>query len=75
MTSRTTNTSTTMHTDQQNKEKQMSSITGSPGSSASTTQVELEISGMTCASCANRIERKLNKMEGCLLYTSDAADE
>ena len=26
--------------------------------------VELAISGMTCASCANRIERKLNKVEG-----------
>ncbi|GAC58689.1 copper-transporting ATPase CopA [Gordonia hirsuta DSM 44140 = NBRC 16056] len=26
--------------------------------------VELEISGMTCASCANRIERKLNKLDG-----------
>lgn len=27
-------------------------------------QVELSIGGMTCASCANRIERKLNKLEG-----------
>jgi P-type Cu+ transporter len=27
-------------------------------------QVELEITGMTCASCANRIERKLNKLDG-----------
>jgi len=26
--------------------------------------VELAISGMTCASCANRIERKLNKLDG-----------
>ncbi|MEQ4725848.1 heavy metal translocating P-type ATPase [Nonomuraea sp. B19D2] len=26
--------------------------------------VELAIGGMTCASCANRIERKLNKLEG-----------
>ena len=25
---------------------------------------ELDISGMTCASCANRIERKLNKLDG-----------
>ncbi|MFT4220144.1 MAG: heavy metal translocating P-type ATPase [Microbacterium sp.] len=25
---------------------------------------ELEIGGMTCASCANRIERKLNKLDG-----------
>ncbi|WP_438352209.1 cation transporter [Microbacterium sp. CJ88] len=26
--------------------------------------VELDISGMTCASCASRIERKLNKLPG-----------
>ncbi|MFV0432423.1 MAG: heavy metal translocating P-type ATPase [Leucobacter sp.] len=26
--------------------------------------VELQIGGMTCASCANRIERKLNKLDG-----------
>ncbi|WP_353108057.1 heavy metal translocating P-type ATPase [Gordonia sp. (in: high G+C Gram-positive bacteria)] len=37
-------------------------------SSQSTTvigpDIELEIGGMTCASCANRIERKLNKLDG-----------
>jgi Cu+-exporting ATPase len=27
-------------------------------------RVELDIEGMTCASCANRIERKLNKLDG-----------
>ena len=26
--------------------------------------VELPITGMTCASCANRIERKLNRLDG-----------
>jgi Cu+-exporting ATPase len=31
---------------------------------ASSAQVELPITGMTCASCANRIERKLNKLDG-----------
>ena len=30
----------------------------------STSAIELEISGMACASCANRIERKLNKLDG-----------
>ncbi|MFI2414323.1 cation transporter, partial [Streptomyces sp. NPDC018947] len=28
------------------------------------TEVELAIGGMTCASCAARIEKKLNRMEG-----------
>ena len=32
--------------------------------SALTEQVELPIRGMTCASCANRIERGLNKVDG-----------
>jgi Cu+-exporting ATPase len=31
---------------------------------ATATPVELTIEGMTCASCANRIERKLNKLPG-----------
>lgn len=29
-----------------------------------TDRLELDISGMTCAACANRIERKLNKLDG-----------
>src|SRR5450755_3792127 len=29
-----------------------------------TERIELPITGMTCASCANRIERKLNKLDG-----------
>src|SRR5436305_1201755 len=28
------------------------------------TNIDLAIRGMTCASCANRIERKLNKLDG-----------
>ena len=32
--------------------------------SATTDHLELPITGMTCASCANRIERKLNKLDG-----------
>ncbi len=31
---------------------------------ATTGELELAIGGMTCASCANRVERKLNKMTG-----------
>ncbi|PLW65824.1 heavy metal translocating P-type ATPase, partial [Streptomyces sp. DJ] len=30
----------------------------------STSEVELAIGGMTCASCAARIEKKLNRMDG-----------
>ncbi len=32
--------------------------------STPTTEIELSLGGMTCASCANRIERKLNKLDG-----------
>ena len=32
--------------------------------STATRHVELSIGGMTCASCANRIEKRLNKVEG-----------
>ncbi|WP_029150886.1 heavy metal translocating P-type ATPase [Microbacterium indicum] len=39
------------------------SATASAGSAADSA-VELEIGGMTCASCAMRIEKKLNKLDG-----------
>lgn len=29
-----------------------------------TESVELQIGGMTCAACANRVEKKLNKLDG-----------
>ncbi len=34
------------------------------GMGAPAARVELEIGGMTCASCANRIEKKLNRLDG-----------
>ena len=37
---------------------------GDPMSTTAIERVELPITGMTCASCANRIERKLNKLDG-----------
>ena len=40
------------------------SIDTQPAPSALDQRVELDISGMTCAACASRIEKKLNKMEG-----------
>jgi Cu+-exporting ATPase len=41
----------------------------------STTAVELDISGMTCASCANRIERKLNKLDGVTASVNYATEK
>ncbi|WP_026679256.1 heavy metal translocating P-type ATPase [Fictibacillus gelatini] len=38
-------------------------------------KVEFEISGMTCAACANRIEKKLNKLPGVLNATVNFALE
>jgi P-type Cu+ transporter len=39
-----------------------------------TTDVTLDISGMTCASCAQRIERKLNKLDGVTASVSYATE-
>ena len=40
-----------------------------------TDDVELAISGMTCASCANRIERKLNKLDGVVASVNYATEK
>lgn len=37
--------------------------------------VELQIGGMTCASCANRIERKLNKLDGITASVNYATEK
>ncbi|KAJ1684292.1 hypothetical protein LUZ63_020585 [Rhynchospora breviuscula] len=39
------------------------------------TDVELALSGMTCASCANRIERKLNKLDGVTASVNYATEK
>ena len=44
-------------------------------SAAPTHDVELAITGMTCASCANRIERKLNKLEGVTATVNYATEK
>ncbi len=49
----------------------MTSATGS----ADGQQVELAITGMTCASCANRIERKLNKLDGVTATVNYATEK
>jgi P-type Cu+ transporter len=40
-----------------------------------TSDVELAITGMTCASCANRIERKLNKLDGVVATVNYATEK
>ncbi|WP_116113685.1 heavy metal translocating P-type ATPase [Amycolatopsis ruanii] len=39
------------------------------------TEVELAIGGMTCAACANRIERKLNKLDGVTATVNYATEK
>ncbi|MFC6011747.1 heavy metal translocating P-type ATPase [Nocardia lasii] len=49
----------------------MTTATHPPG----TGQVELVIGGMTCASCANRIEKKLNKLDGVTATVNYATEK
>ena len=37
--------------------------------------LELPITGMTCASCANRIERRLNKLDGVTATVNYATEK
>ena len=41
----------------------------------SLTDVELLIGGMTCASCANRVEKKLNKLDGVTATVNYATEK
>ena len=43
--------------------------------SVTTDRVELPITGMTCASCANRIERRLNKLDGVTATVNYATEK
>ena len=42
---------------------------------ATPARIELPITGMTCASCANRIERKLNKLDGVTASVNYATEK
>ncbi len=42
---------------------------------ATARDLELEITGMTCSSCANRIEKKLNKLEGVTATVNYATEK
>lgn len=44
-------------------------------SRAPVTDIELAVGGMTCASCANRIERKLNKLDGVTATVNYATEK
>jgi len=48
------------------------STTAPPGVTAG---IELEISGMTCASCAMRIEKKLNTLDGVVATVNYATEK
>ncbi len=50
----------------------MTARTSTPGAAA---EVELAIGGMTCASCAARIEKKLNRMEGVTATVNYATEK
>ncbi len=38
-------------------------------------RLELPVEGMTCASCANRIERRLNKLDGVTATVNYATEK
>ncbi|MEU8551766.1 heavy metal translocating P-type ATPase [Streptomyces roseoverticillatus] len=46
-----------------------------PAPAAAASEVELSIGGMTCASCAARIEKKLNRMEGVTAAVNFATEK
>ncbi|WP_028661706.1 cation transporter, partial [Saccharomonospora saliphila] len=54
-----------------------SEVTGTGPSNPETAghEVELAIGGMTCASCANRVERKLNKLDGVTATVNYATEK
>ncbi len=49
--------------------------TTTPATTGTVTEIELAIGGMTCASCANRIERKLNKLDGVTATVNYATEK
>src|SRR5512144_1427010 len=49
--------------------------TNPTGTEARAIDLELDISGMTCSSCANRIEKKLNKLEGVTATVNYATEK
>ncbi|MDX3229905.1 heavy metal translocating P-type ATPase [Streptomyces sp. ME19-01-6] len=56
------------------KEKTPTADQAAPAAAA-TSQVELVIGGMTCASCAARVEKKLNRMDGVTATVNYATEK
>lgn len=52
-----------------------STVHDGPIAAAGTAEVELSIGGMTCASCAARIEKKLNRMDGVTAAVNYATEK
>ncbi|MFE9254688.1 heavy metal translocating P-type ATPase [Streptomyces sp. NPDC006879] len=52
-----------------------STVHEEPIAPATTAEVELKIGGMTCASCAARIEKKLNRMDGVTATVNYATEK
>ncbi len=46
-----------------------------PSAGGAVTEIELAVGGMTCASCANRVERKLNKLDGVTATVNYATEK
>ncbi len=54
-------------------ERTLTCPTSKPG--ARPTEIRLDIGGMTCASCAARIEKKLNRMDGVTATVNYATEK
>lgn len=53
----------------------MASTTAAAAPAAETSEAELTIGGMTCASCAARVEKKLNRMDGVTATVNYATEK
>ncbi|MFF4163332.1 heavy metal translocating P-type ATPase [Streptomyces sp. NPDC001741] len=53
----------------------MASTTAAEAPAAETSEAELAIGGMTCASCAARVEKKLNRMDGVVATVNYATEK
>ncbi|SQD97797.1 copper transporter ATPase [Parafrankia sp. Ea1.12] len=51
------------------------SVTTTNTSGVAVTEIELAIGGMTCASCANRVERRLNRIDGVTATVNYATEK